>query len=113
MVDKEDKKEINYNEGEEFFSELEKAPYQELNNEASKVLRGILRGQVMREALGNVLKLAKSEDLSLSAMDLLSNPRHLENGLRKQGQIKGIVLAIEALIEQAYLWLPEEENQND
>lgn len=101
--------EINFNEGSEFFEELNELGYAELNKDASLVLRGILRGKVVRQALANVLCIARNEDLSLGALNFLSDSTAIEIALRKQGQTRGLVLAIENLIEQAYAWQDQEE----
>jgi hypothetical protein len=94
----------------EFFSKLEEQPYVELNESSAKVLKGVLSGDVVQQALANVLKIATTEDISFKTLNYLTDPMAIEVALRKQGQIKGLVLAIENLIEQAYAYEEEETN---
>ena len=94
----------------ELFTKLQEMQYVELDEASSKVLKGILTGAVVRQALANVLRITTTEDMSLKGMNLLSDPTAVEVSLRKQGQIMGLVLAIENLLEQAYAYEEEEEN---
>jgi hypothetical protein len=107
-----DKPEINYNEGDELFKEISSNDFCLLENVESKVLRNIIRGVVFRQALSNVLKLAKSEELSLIGINFLTDPGAVQAALRKQGQIMGLTLAVENIIEQAYAWQDEEFEDN-
>ena len=111
MADQDEAPKVDLNEGQELFEDLDALPFVELDVESSRVLRGIIRGQVMRQALANVLKITKMEAISLMGLNLLSEQRDLQEALRKQGQVKGLILAIENLIEQAYAW-QEKESEN-
>ena len=107
----EDEVDMSEDEENELFIEMEALPYKELGAADSKALRGIIRIGVVKQALANVLKIVQTEDVSLLGLNLLSDPTAVELALRKQGQAKGLVLAVENIIEQAYAW-QEEEDEN-